>query len=96
VALLKVLVDGESVAPEVMGERASMAVWWCAGVDASGDGERAPWDWDGVFAAAMPFVEDLGNGVDASAGRKATRIFFSWMEDLFVCSMWAHCLDGWC
>ena len=29
-------------------------------------------------------------GVDASAGRNWTRIFFSWMEDLLVCSTCDH------
>ena len=30
-------------------------------------------------------------GVEASAGRNWTRIFFSWMEDLLVCSTCDHC-----
>jgi len=55
------------------------------GVTASGVGDR----WDEAFSwVPTPLI--LGAGVvviTSSAGRKLTRIFFSWIDDLDVCSM---------
>jgi hypothetical protein len=56
------------------------------GVTASGDGE-APAGVDSM--CEIPFTALAG--VEASAGRNWTRIFFSWMADLLVCSTCDHC-----
>lgn len=54
------------------------------GVTASGEGER----WDETSFAVVPLTD--GAPEVLSAGRKTTRIFFSWMVCLAVCSMWLH------
>lgn len=59
------------------------------GVTASGDIDCC----DGV-ECLTPLTPDCGvSGVCSGpfGGRKTTRIFFSRIEDLFVCSMWDHC-----
>lgn len=56
------------------------------GVTASGEGERCD---DKSWFDVLPLTE--GAPEVPSAGRKMTRIFFSWMVCLAVCSMWLHC-----
>lgn len=79
------LSDGRDSGRETDPTGCSVEPRW--GVTASGEGDGSR---DSRWEAA-PLV--LGVAIESSAGRKTTLIFFSWMEDLAVCSMWDHCSD---
>ena len=59
------------------------------GVNASGEGDRA----ELCVSLATPFVLGPDAWGSPSGGRKTTLIFFSWMEPLAVCSIWAHYVE---
>ena len=59
---------------------------WRCGVTASGEGDDGSSERSSRWLTA-PFVLVLV----PSAGRKMTLIFFSWIADLFVCSICDHC-----
>ena len=77
------LSDGRDSGRETDPTGCSVEPRW--GVTASGDGDGSI---DSRWETA-PLV--LGVALESSAGRKTTLIFFSWIEDLAVCSMWDHC-----